>query len=89
MYKKNKPETKTETKISCETKITLIISNISVDVVVDRYVARGISINQSFLIQATRPIRNTHNTNDLQTTNIRRKKKKKLLELLTTYTIHN
>ena len=34
------------------------------------------SINQSFLIQATRPIRNTHDTNDLQTTNIRRKKKR-------------
>jgi len=34
------------------------------------------SINQSIvLIQATRPIRNTHNTNALQTTNIRRKKK--------------
>ena len=49
---KNKPETKTETKISCETKITLIISNISVDVVVDRYVARGISINQSIVFNS-------------------------------------
>ena len=29
------------------------------------------SINQSFLIQAMRPITNTHDKNDLQTTNIK------------------
>ena len=40
------------------------------------------SINQSFLIHATRPITDTHDTNDLQTTNI--KKKKETTKLLTT-----
>jgi len=45
-----------------------------------------LSINQSFLIQARRPITDTHDTTDLQTTNIKRKKE--TTKLLTTYTIH-
>ena len=41
------------------------------------------SINQSFLIQATSPITDTHDTNDLQTTNI-----EKILTVLQHVTLH-